>query len=275
MLLSKRQGSLLYSDFFDKKLCLLHGFSYFCTTKMQYSSRIMNNHLGKHFFKPTLLAVILFVLSCLTGQAQTKVWANIVAGYANTPVVKVTRVAMYEDRTELSMFIDLVKGRWIAISPNTVLKTEGKEYVVKKATVLTLGERFTMPEDTLNFVLTFDPVSSKTEKLDLVDPGGWCVMNIRDASLLPQGILDTYWRDEATGDWLIGFAKDNVVYQNKVWDIVDVKEKKDAYTLTLLFNNMPGVKCAFHSKDFSLIQEIMVLLQVEVHILVKRVLQVD
>ena len=92
----------------------------------------MNNHLGKHFFKPTLLAVILFVLSCLTGQAQTKVWANIVAGYANTPVVKVTRVAMYEDRTELSMFIDLVKGRWIAISPNTVLKTEGKEYVVKK-----------------------------------------------------------------------------------------------------------------------------------------------
>ena len=201
----------------------------------------MNNHLGKHFFKPTLLAVILFVLSCLTGQAQTKVWANIVAGYANTPVVKVTRVAMYEDRTELSMFIDLVKGRWIAISPNTVLKTEGKEYVVKKATVLTLGERFTMPEDTLNFVLTFDPVSSKTEKLDLVDPGGWCVMNIRDASLLPQGILDTYWRDEATGDWLIGFAKDNVVYQNKVWDIVDVKEKKDAYTLTLLFNNMPGV----------------------------------
>ena len=252
MLLSKRQGSLLYSDFFDKKLCLLHGFSYFCTTKMQYSSRIMNNHLGKHFFKPTLLAVILFVLSCLTGQAQTKVWANIVAGYANTPVVKVTRVAMYEDRTELSMFIDLVKGRWIAISPNTVLKTEGKEYVVKKATVLTLGERFTMPEDTLNFVLTFDPVSSKTEKLDLVDPGGWCVMNIRDASLLPQGIIDTYWRDEATGDWLIGFAKDNVVYQNKVWDIVDVKEKKDAYTLTLLFNNMTGAKCAFHSKDFSL-----------------------
>ena len=165
MLLSKRQGSLLYSDFFDKKLCPLYGFSYFCTTKMQYSSRIMNNHLGKHFFKPTLLAVILFVLSCLTGQAQTKVWANIVAGYANTPVVKVTRVAMYEDRTELSMFIDLVKGWWIAISPNTVLKTEGKEYVVKKATVLTLGERFTMPEDTLNFVLTFDPVSSKTEQL--------------------------------------------------------------------------------------------------------------
>ena len=93
------------------------------------------------------------------------------SGYANTNDVKVTHVAIYEDRTELSMHIDFIKGQWIAIAPNTVVKTDGKEYMVKKATVLTLGERFTMPEDTLNFVLTFDPVSSKTEKQNL--PPSW------------------------------------------------------------------------------------------------------
>ncbi|MBO4819878.1 MAG: TlpA family protein disulfide reductase [Prevotella sp.] len=212
----------------------------------------MKHHPVTPLAKSMLLALMLFVLSCMTGQAQTKVWNDVVAGYANTPVVKVTRVALYGDRTELSMHIDFVKGQWIAIAPNTVIKVDGKDYVVKGATVLTLGERFTMSEDTLDFVLTFEPVPAKTENLDLVEPGGWCVMNIRDASLLPQGITDTYWRDEATGDWLIGFAKDHVVYQNEVWDIAAVKEKKDAYTLTLLFNNMPGVKCAFHSEGHSL-----------------------
>ena len=32
-------------------------------------------------------------------------------------------------------------------------------------------------------------------------------------------IADTYWRNEATGDWFIGFAPKHVIYDNKVWDI--------------------------------------------------------
>lgn len=44
---------------------------------------------------------------------------------------------------------------------------------------------------------------------------------------------DTYWRNEATGDWLIGITKDYVIYDNKVWSITSQMEKKDAYVLTL------------------------------------------
>ena len=40
-----------------------------------------------------------------------------------------------------------------------------------------------------------------------------------------KAIADTYWRNEATGDWLIGFAEKHVVYRNKVWDIVRRMEK--------------------------------------------------
>lgn len=46
-------------------------------------------------------------------------------------------------------------------------------------------------------------------------------------------IADTYWRNEATGDWLIGFAAKHVIYNNKVWDIAAQTEKEDAYMLTL------------------------------------------
>ena len=45
-------------------------------------------------------------------------------------------------------------------------------------------------------------------------------------------LADTYWRNEQTGDWLIGFSQKHVIYNNKVWDITNKTEKKDAYILT-------------------------------------------
>jgi len=45
-------------------------------------------------------------------------------------------------------------------------------------------------------------------------------------------LADTYWRNELTGDWLIGFSQKHVIYNNKVWDITNKTEKKDAYILT-------------------------------------------
>ena len=90
-----------------------------------------------------------------------------------------------------------------------------------------------LTDDTVNFVLTFEPMPVTTKRFDFVEPGGWHLLNIRNANDLSEGITDTYWRNETTGDWLIGFAEKHVVYQNKVWDIVRRMEKKDAYTLTL------------------------------------------
>ncbi|MBR5035936.1 MAG: hypothetical protein IKX69_01980, partial [Prevotella sp.] len=123
-----------------------------------------------------LISTLLFVLVCLTGQSQNeKVWNEVVAGHANTPYVKVTKVALYEDRTEMSMHIDFVAGQWIRIAANTFLQADGKQFPVKEATVLTLGEQYTMPADTLDFVLTFEPVPQNVRSIDLVEPGGWIV----------------------------------------------------------------------------------------------------
>jgi len=46
-------------------------------------------------------------------------------------------------------------------------------------------------------------------------------------------ITDTYWRNDATGDWLIGFTEKHVIYKNKVWDVISMKEKNGTYTLTI------------------------------------------
>ena len=176
---------------------------------------------------------ILFVLVSITGRAQTMVWDEVVTGYVNQSNISVTKVALSDYRTELTLHVSLVKGAWITIAPNTVLKTDGKDFALQSATVLTPGEQYTLTDDTVNFVLTFEPMPVTTKRFDFVEPGGWLLLNIRNANDLSEGIADTYWRNEATGDWLIGFAEKHVVYQNKVWDIVRRMEKKDAYTLTL------------------------------------------
>ena len=48
--------------------------------------------------KQTILT-ILFVLVAIVGQAQTKVWNKIVTGYVNVPIINITKVSIYDDRT--------------------------------------------------------------------------------------------------------------------------------------------------------------------------------
>ena len=182
--------------------------------------------------KSTIITILLAV-AALTVQAQTKVWDNIVMGYANAPIINVNRVALYADRTDVSLHIDYRKGRQMGFSRGTALKAGGKEYKVTGATVIKLDEPYTMTEDTQNLTLTFEPLPMTTQRFDFTSPDGLQLLNIRNANSLPEDITNTYWRNEATGDWMIGITPNHVIYKNKVWDIVSQTEKKDAYTLTI------------------------------------------
>ena len=185
--------------------------------------------------KQTIITA-LFALVSMAGQGQSKrenVWNEVIVGYSNAPILKVKKVSLYTDRTEVALFLDYQVGQWIRIAKETYLQAGDRQYQVKEATVIKLGERYTMPTDTMSFVLTFNPVPLDTKKMDMMEPYGWQIMNMHSSDYLPEGITDTYWRDEATGDWLIGFAPKHVIFNNKVWDIANQSKKKDVYTLTL------------------------------------------
>ena len=47
-----------------------------------------------------------------------------------------------------------------------------------------------------------------------------------------QEIANTYWRNEATGDWFIGIADKYIIYDCRFWEIENIGQKKDRYTLT-------------------------------------------
>lgn len=48
-------------------------------------------------------------------------------------------------------------------------------------------------------------------------------------------LTDTYWRNVATGDWLVGFDKSHVVLDSKVWDIKSKSAKDDEYSFTITY----------------------------------------
>ncbi|MBR5729894.1 MAG: TlpA family protein disulfide reductase [Prevotella sp.] len=178
----------------------------------------------------TLLALLIAPISM---QAQTKVWDNVVMGYANTPMISIEKVTLAEDRTELAMRITHLKGRQMGFTSDVYLQVGSKQYAVMEATVMKLNEPYTVPADTLNFSLIFEPVPQDTKQMDFILPAGLSILNIRNADVVPEGITDTYWRNEATGDWLIGFATNHVAYNNKVWDIASKDINKDSYIYEL------------------------------------------
>ena len=108
-----------------------------------------------------IIISMMLALVALAGHAQTKetVWNNVIMGYANVPVIKVTKVTLSADRTDVCLRIDFQKGKRIGFLPDIALKADGKEYAVNEATPIKLGEPYTMTADTLNLVLTFEPNS--------------------------------------------------------------------------------------------------------------------
>ena len=184
--------------------------------------------------KSTIITILLALIAT-TGWAQKneKIWDNVVIGNTNVDWSDVTKVGLYADRTEVGLRIKYRQGSWISIAKSTFIEADGKQYPIKDATVIGLDNRYTLSTNSFDFTLIFEPVPQQIKTFDVIEPGGWEYRHLRNADDLPDGITDTYGRNEATGEWLIGFTANHVVYNNKVWNIVSQTKKKDAYSLVL------------------------------------------
>ena len=73
-------------------------------------------------------------------------------------------------------------------------------------------------------LLALFAMTGQAKRIDVAEPNAGSIANIRDADSQSTGIADTYWRNEATGDWLIGFTPKHVIYGSQVYDIVNQTE---------------------------------------------------
>lgn len=188
-------------------------------------------------FRMLLLMVAVMVMT-VQGHAAEKnrskevVWNKVVCEGIIHELLKVTKVVMSSKKTDVTLHTKLQKGASIEIPPSTVLEVGNKTYKLKAATPCEPGKKYTMPEDTLSFTLTFEPLPKGTKEFGMKIFDGFSFHNIHEKGYVPDYITNTYWRSDVTGDWLIGFVADYVIYNNDVHSIKSQKEKKGAYTIT-------------------------------------------
>lgn len=48
-----------------------------------------------------------------------------------------------------------------------------------------------------------------------------------------QALTDTYWHNAETGEWLIGFAENHVIYDCRTWKVLSSSEKKDKHEFSI------------------------------------------
>ena len=190
--------------------------------------------------KPFLTLIVAFATAF--GFAQEKVWEDVVTGYRTSTVFDVNKVWFYPDRTDVLLHIDFLAGRQARIAQSTTLDDGVNSYALKGknsveydgALCVEYETPFVVPESgEVDILLSFEPLPVGTERFTLNGYDGWVVRNIRSSADLPNGITDTYWRNNATGDWLIGFAEKQVIYDSRFWDIKSMAEKRGGYTLTV------------------------------------------
>ena len=44
---------------------------------------------------------------------------------------------------------------------------------------------------------------------------------------IPESIADTYWRNEVTGDWEIGFTESCAIYDCKIWQYGNITRRME------------------------------------------------
>lgn len=186
---------------------------------------------------------LLLSLLALTAQAQTpnEIWEKPVSGYnSHSHVFSIAQVTLGNDRTEVTFHVSFRPNHWIRMASTSYLQVGDRRFAMRKempqwpaegSTLIMPDEQFILPESgEVKFTMVFEALPRETTHFDLIEPAGWQIFNIRPGNVLPQGLTDTYWRNEATGEWLIGFAEHHIIYNNCVWDILSQTEKKDSYT---------------------------------------------
>lgn len=126
-----------------------------------------------------LLALCLLMAGMTYGQKQVveKPWYS----GASDPL-EVSKVILSEDRTVVEATFYGNKGTEVKLTPETVLRADGKEYALRSARGISQKDFVFLPADgQLSFSLTFEPLPAGTTSFDLIEKceGGWQVNGVR------------------------------------------------------------------------------------------------
>lgn len=174
------------------------------------------------------------LLGTVNGWAQKAVvWEKPLSAFNRiTQRLTVGKVEFCDTATVMTFHLNFPGGQQIGFSSETMLQADGKDYKVKGIKDYALNAGITIPQSgEMDLDMIFNPLPKDVKSVTFNMPGAFTINDIRDRNAKKDGINDTYWRNDRTGDWMLGVGKDHLVYDSRIWSITLQTEKKGAYTI--------------------------------------------
>lgn len=151
--------------------------------------------------------------------------------------LNIYRVEFADDETRVFMHITFPPHYWIKFVKETYLLADGKKYLVKSCDGLKLDEEHYMPSSGKeDVVFHFAPLPKKTRKFDFLEGDGkknFKILGIENIDTRIKQLFSSLWRNDATGDWEIGFYDDFAIYDCRYWQYKQKNQKGDKYSFIL------------------------------------------
>lgn len=174
-------------------------------------------------FISLLLVSVTFTVSA---KSNTRVWENPEAllnpeiSYTRKQM-KISRVEFKPGETTVYITVGVTPGEELVFNRNIYLLADSVKYPIVSADGLTLGKKDVVPFDgRKEYAFHFEALPPATESFDFIESKkkGYNFTRVRDRGA---SLLSSNWRDEATGDWVIGLMPDFAVYDSRVWKYAD------------------------------------------------------
>lgn len=125
--------------------------------------------MKKDIFIPMLpIVAAIFCIAC--SSPQEKIVEFPLADLSNTTTVFVSKVALTDSTTVLSVEARYIPHYWIRISSDSYLMADGRKYLMTGADGIKPDENFWMPESgKASFSLTFEPLPLRTRSFDFIE----------------------------------------------------------------------------------------------------------
>lgn len=122
----------------------------------------------------------------------------------------------------------------IRFSSGTSLKALMKSYKLISAEGIELDRWHKLnPTCREEYVFHFEPLPVSTRSFDFLEgaalPDGF---NLTDVTPRSGTLESSNWRDDSTGDWIIGLFPDFIVYDSRIWQYADKDFTKGKFTIT-------------------------------------------
>ena len=209
--------------------------------------------------KKTIISLVLMLIVTY-GWAQ-KVWEKPTSFFDDPNYeIMVSKVELLDKET--IVHLNVKNPGSFQFAKQTYLTTpDGKQYAVTdgKATCkeeidFPLGQWYNPTVPYTNIALHFNPLPANVERFHLIE-GPWHdafrIWNITEGKTADMSeLFNSNWRNDQTGDWVLGLYTDNAVYNNKVWKYEEKNDKKVVLIdgqekVTIVVGKEKAGKCQF------------------------------